>query len=115
TLAAKLQQQNADSFVTDRLALQWPEFADLVDVASGVLAISISQLHPSYIFWFRPEVERTVMWAGDPREARQVANERLTPRSSFASWKEQVKNRAPSWSQAEIDGALEFRAAIINF
>jgi light-regulated signal transduction histidine kinase (bacteriophytochrome) len=114
-LADKLQQQSADSFVTDSLALQWPEFADIVDSASGVLAISISQLHPSYIFWFRPEVERTVLWAGDPREAKQVENERLTPRNSFASWKELVKNRAPSWSQAEIDGALDFRSAIINF
>ena len=114
-LAAKLQEQAADSFATDSLALQWPEFADLVAVASGVLAISISQLHPSYIFWFRGEVERTVLWAGDPREAKQVENERLTPRNSFASWKEQVKYRAPPWSQAEIDGALDFRSAIINF
>ncbi|HEY0682540.1 MAG TPA: ATP-binding protein [Steroidobacter sp.] len=114
-LAEKLQQQNADSFVTDSLALQWPEFADIVDVASGVLAISISQLHPSYIFWFRPEVQRTVSWAGDPHEAKQVEHERLTPRNSFACWKEQVKNRALTWSQAEIDGALDFRSAIINF
>ncbi len=108
-------QHGADSFVTDSLALQWPEFADIVDVASGVLAISISQLHSSYILWFRPEVVRTVLWAGDPREAKQVENERLTPRHSFASWKELVKGRAVAWSQAEVDGALDFRIAIINF
>src|SRR5262249_4032937 len=114
-LAEKLRQQAADSFVTDSLALQWPEFADIVGVASGVLAISISQLHRSYIFWFRPEVERTVLWAGDPREAKQVENERLTPRNSFASWKELVKKRALPWSQAEVDGAQDFRSAIINF
>lgn len=114
-LAEKLQQRGTDSFVTDSLALQWPEFADIVDVASGMLAISISQLHPSYIFWFRPEVERTVLWAGDPREAKQVENERLTPRNSFTSWKELVKNRALPWSRAEIDGTLDFRSAIINF
>jgi chemotaxis family two-component system sensor kinase Cph1 len=114
-LASRLQQQGTDSFVTDHLALLWPEFSDLADVASGVLAISISQLHPSYVFWFRPEVQRTLLWAGDPREAKQLAHERLTPRSSFASWKELVKNRASPWSQAEIDGALDFRSAIINF
>jgi two-component system, chemotaxis family, sensor kinase Cph1 len=114
-LAEKLQQQGTDSFVTDSLALQWPEFADLSDIASGMLAISISQLHPSYIFWFRPEVERTVLWAGDPREAKRVENERLTPRNSFTSWKELVKNRALAWTKAEVDGALDFRIAIINF
>lgn len=115
TLAEKLRQQGADSFITDSLSLLWPEFADLVDVASGVLAISISQLHPSYIFWFRPEVQRTVLWAGDPRKAEQVHNEYLTPRNSFAIWKEQVQGRALPWSQAEHDGAVDFRSAIINF
>ncbi|MBM0107434.1 GAF domain-containing protein [Steroidobacter sp. S1-65] len=114
-LAEQLQQRTADHFVTDSLVRQWPEFEDIVDVASGVLAISISQLHPSYILWFRPEVQRTVLWAGDPSAARQEENERLTPRHSFASWKERVKNRALPWSQAELDGALEFRNAIINF
>ena len=114
-LAEKLHQQGTDCFVTDTLSLQWPEFSDIVDVASGVLAISISQLHSSYILWFRPEVERTVLWAGDPRAAKQVDNERLTPRHSFASWKELVKGRALPWSQAEIDGAVDFRSAIINF
>ncbi len=114
-LAEKLEQQGTDSFVTDSLAQQWPEFADIADVASGVLAISISQLHPSYIIWFRAEVERTVLWAGDPREAKQIENERLTPRHSFASWKELVKGRALPWSAAEVDGAVDFRTAIINF
>jgi len=114
-LAEKLHRQGTDSFVTDSLATQWPEFADILDVASGVLAISISQLHSSYILWFRPEVERTVLWAGDPREAKQVVNSRLTPRNSFASWKELVKGRAVPWSQAEVDGAVDFRIAIINF
>jgi light-regulated signal transduction histidine kinase (bacteriophytochrome) len=114
-LTEKLQANGADSFVTDSLGLEWPEFADLAEVASGVLAISISQLHPSYIFWFRPEVEQTVVWAGDPRKPTDPVHERLHPRLSFASWKERVKSRAVPWTQAEIDSALDFRAAIINF
>ena len=113
-LTAKLQAQGTDSFVTDRLALQWPEFEDLADIASGMLAISISQLHPSFIVWFRPEVHQTVLWAGDPRKPMDRDNERLHPRNSFASWKEQVKFRSLPWLQAEIDGALDFRSAIIN-
>jgi light-regulated signal transduction histidine kinase (bacteriophytochrome) len=56
-----------------------------------------------------------VLWAGDPREAKQLENERLTPRNSFASWKELVRGRSVAWSKAEIDGALDFRSAIINF
>src|SRR5262249_42082600 len=34
---------------------------------------------------------------------------------SFASWKERVKGQATAWSRAEVDSAVDFRAAIINF
>ncbi|KAG1392213.1 hypothetical protein G6F59_014660 [Rhizopus arrhizus] len=44
------------------------EIVRLADVASGVLAVPISQLHDSYLMWFRPEVVRTVRWGGDPRK-----------------------------------------------
>lgn len=115
-LAEKLQQLGVtDPFATDSLALQWPEFEDLVGVASGMLAISISQLHPSYICWFRPEAQRTVLWADDPRQSLHAAEERLHPRNSFAGWKELVKCRSLPWSQAEIDSTIDFRTAIVNF
>jgi light-regulated signal transduction histidine kinase (bacteriophytochrome) len=47
-------------------AADWSPAARLADVASGLLAVSISQLHDSYLMWFRPEVVRTVRWGGDP-------------------------------------------------
>lgn len=114
-LAECIEQRGAeDCFVTSSLAQLWPEFADIVDTASGVLAISISQLHRSYIFWFRPEVVRTVHWAGDPHKAVPSMSEPLRPRHSFASWAEQLRQRAEPWSLAHIDAATEFRTAMIN-
>src|SRR5690348_9236906 len=56
------------AFAADSLAAVVPQAASLKDRASGVLAISISQIHPSYVLWFRPEVIRTVRWAGEPRK-----------------------------------------------
>ena len=114
-LADRLRAENLlDSFATDSLATRFPEFADIADVASGVLAISISQLHTGYVIWLRCEVLHTVQWGGDPRKPRH-ASDRLHPRTSFAIWKEQVRLQALPWSQAEIDSVSDFRGAIMNF
>jgi light-regulated signal transduction histidine kinase (bacteriophytochrome) len=114
-LAAVVRERHSgEVFACDALALLWPEFADLAPQASGVLAISISQLYPSYIMWFRPEVVRTVRWGGDPRKPAEPGTGLLNPRNSFEVWKEQVRLRAEPWSKAEVDGSAELRTAIIN-
>jgi light-regulated signal transduction histidine kinase (bacteriophytochrome) len=114
-LAERLQsQRELDHFVTDSLGRVWPEFADIAALASGVLAISISQLHASYIIWFRPEVARTIEWAGDPRKPVEPGTDRLHPRLSFATWREQVRGRSLPWADAEVQGAQDFRNAMVN-
>jgi two-component system, chemotaxis family, sensor kinase Cph1 len=114
-LAARLQSSGVlESFATDSLAREWPEFADLAPIASGLLAISISQLHASYIMWFRPEMTRTVRWGGDPHKAADMQSGELHPRNSFEVWKEQLTLTAQPWTQAEIDSLADFRHSIIS-
>ena len=43
-------------FHTDALTDLWPEGESLRELASGVLALSISQVQGDYLMWFRPEV-----------------------------------------------------------
>ena len=105
----------SEVFETDSLAAHWPQGSAFSGIASGLLAVSISQLHPSYIMWFREEVVRTVKWAGDPRKPAAAGKERLHPRLSFALWKEQVRMRSLRWSEVEIEGAKDFRNAIVNY
>lgn len=107
------QQAGQETYCTDHLAADWSPAAHLADVASGLLAVSISQLHDSYLMWFRPEVVRTVRWGGDPRKeaAPGVA---LSPRNSFEAWKETVQRRSLPWSDADCDAAHEMRTAIVD-
>ena len=84
------------------------------EVASGLLAIRTSQLHPSYVLWFRPELVQEVTWGGDPHKAVEPASERIAPRKSFAQWKEKVRGRAAPWSMAVVETARSFRHAILN-
>lgn len=111
-----LSEQDRDIYATDEIAALMPGAADLADVASGVLAASISQLHASYVLWFRPEVVRTVSWGGDPRKRAEMSSSglRLHPRRSFEIWQETVRNRALPWHPTEVDAAGELRTAIVD-
>jgi two-component system, chemotaxis family, sensor kinase Cph1 len=104
-------------YETDCLSAAFPSAAAYSGHASGLLAISISQLHASYIMWFRPEVERTLRWAGEPSKSVEGGGEippTLHPRHSFAEWRQKVAQRSAPWRTAEIESAREFRHAVIG-
>ncbi len=98
---------------TDALQAQAPHLDGLGD-HPGLLAISISQVHRHYIVWFRPEVVRTIKWAGDPRKDSLSPDGRLHPRRSFSTWREQVREQSLPWNDAEVNAALELRQALIG-
>ncbi len=103
-------------FHTDSLAEIYPEAESYKNIASGLLAITISRRN--YILWFRPEVIQTVNWGGDPNNAYELINSetglRLSPRKSFELWKEEVRLTSLPWKQVEIDSVKELRRAIVN-
>lgn len=104
-------------FYTDSLPNIYREAEKFKNVASGLLAISISASQKNYILWFRPEVIQTVNWAGNPQKQIETANDgsvRLSPRKSFDLWQETVKLKSLPWKKCEIDAALELRKAVIN-
>ncbi|MEX6506652.1 ATP-binding protein [Jiella sp. M17.18] len=107
-------QPHDEVFRTDSLASLMPGAEAFADRASGLLAVSVSQLHPSYLIWFRPEVVRTVSWGGDPRKGEAAGTEQLTPRRSFEMWKETVRQRSLPFTTAEIDTAGSLRNAIVG-
>lgn len=82
--------------------------------ASGVLAVPLSQLSKDYLFFFRKEVVHTVEWAGDPNKTYDTGplGDRLTPRKSFAIWKEIVERQSIPWSSEERDIAEATRIAV---
>ena len=126
---------NNDIFLTDSLPKSCPAAEKFKDVASGLLAVSISKIPKNYILWFRPEVIQTVNWGGNPNKAVEVtfpgsrlgtrgefpggslegseSTLRLSPRKSFELWQEAVRLKSLPWKQCEIDAALELRSAIV--
>lgn len=105
------EQEVTPIFATEALSERHPPALAYTAVASGMLAARLSRVDPQFVLWFRPEVARTVIWAGQPKKVLD-ANERLTPRTSFAAWQETVTGHSLPWREEERKGAEELVLAI---
>ena len=107
---------HGDVFHTDKLSALYPAAAQMTRNASGVLALPISRIHKHYLLWFRPEYVHTIEWAGDPhaKEAVPGLPTQLSPRTSFAAWRETIHGTSLPWHGGEIELALEFRTALLG-
>jgi light-regulated signal transduction histidine kinase (bacteriophytochrome) len=117
-LIAWLENQfEQDLFVTHSLPKIYPAAIAFKEVASGLLALSITKIQKNYVLWFRPEVLQAVNWAGKPDKPKILAEdgtETLTPRKSFALWQEMLQQQSQPWKLWEIEGAIELRSAIVG-
>jgi signal transduction histidine kinase len=69
-----------------------------------------------YLIWFRPEQIETVQWAGNPDKAISAGadGERLSPRTSFAAWKQEVRGRSEPWSPVDVKTAESLRLFLLE-
>ncbi len=82
--------------------------------ASGVLAVAIPKPRPDWLLWFRPEVVRTVEWAGDPHKAMEGTRDRPQPRRSFELWKQTVEGTARAWTPFDREVASALRHMLVE-
>jgi light-regulated signal transduction histidine kinase (bacteriophytochrome) len=116
-LVAWLNETAADGvFFTDRLPLLYPPAAEFADVAAGLIALSVSKTQRDYVLWFRPEVIHTITWAGDPHKPIGAANagERISPRKSFAAWRELVRLQSKPWQSVDVEAAKTLRLSLME-
>ncbi|MCS0504186.1 HWE histidine kinase domain-containing protein [Ancylobacter mangrovi] len=103
-------------WTTDSLARAWEPAAAFSEEASGMLALPLSQLPRDYLLFFRREVAQTLDWAGRPEKVYETGpfGDRLTPRKSFAIWKETVRQHASPWTDADREIAEATRSALVE-
>ena len=113
-LATWLAAQPGASFQTECLSTCFPALAGRADVAAGLLAVRLDPEVPRFVLWFRPEVARTVTWAGNPRKPAQPepGHARLHPRGSFDAWREEVRGASAPWTPEDVEAAESFRGAL---
>lgn len=103
-------------WATHKLANVVPAAKAYADRASGMLVIPLSQRAGDYVFFFRKEVVQTLDWAGNPEKSYETGplGDRLTPRKSFAIWKETVRQQSVPWTEQERMFGEAARAALVG-
>jgi light-regulated signal transduction histidine kinase (bacteriophytochrome) len=103
-------------FATDHIASLVPGAESFASAAAGMLAIPISRSPRDYVVLFRSELVRSVRWAGDPHKpiAYGPNGPRLTPRESFAEWKQLVEGHSKPFTDSELRVAETLRATLIE-
>jgi len=99
------RQVSPEIFSCDYLGQQFPPAAGYADIASGLLATSLSSEMLNCIIWLRKEKPRTVNWAGKYEEGfvkNTAGGYRLTPRKSFQIWTESWRGRSVPWTHVEM-------------
>jgi diguanylate cyclase (GGDEF)-like protein len=107
-----LRGRGTDDIITiDNLAHRHPQFAPWQPIASGILLMPISSDAGDVVMWFRPEVVQTVTWGGDPKLKAEIEplSRTLSPRKSFAVWKEIVTGVAEPWNPSDLRAAAGLR------
>lgn len=101
---------------THALSRHYPPALGYHGEASGLLAVPLSQTPRDWLFFFRKEIIQTLSWAGNPEKTYQsgALGDRLTPRKSFAIWKQTVERQAHPWTQSDLDIAEATRAATVE-
>jgi light-regulated signal transduction histidine kinase (bacteriophytochrome) len=117
-LAQRLfDETNEPVFASECLSEFWPDAAADRATASGLLAVSLASERADALMWFRPEVVRRRVWAGEPRKLGRIDASgalRIGPRQSFAAWEELVEYRSLAWLDWELEVAESLRSALVN-
>ena len=103
-------------FWTQTLVQEFPDLEGIVrpERCAGMLATRLFHDRNDYIFWFRPEQTREVVWAGDPTQGVRTVGNRyaLSPRESFEQWRQAVAGTSATWENRDLSLAETCRTWI---
>lgn len=103
-------------WATHELSAHMPAASDYAEHVSGLMAVPLSQIPKDYLIFFRKELVHTLDWAGDPNKTYETGplGDRLTPRKSFAIWKETVERQSAPWTDDDREMAEAIRNALLE-
>jgi light-regulated signal transduction histidine kinase (bacteriophytochrome) len=103
-------------FVTQELSRHLPDALRYIADVSGLIAIPVSHQPKDYLLLFRREVVQTVAWGGDPTKPVTASGpgRHISPRASFAAWKELVSGTSLPWRPNEIAAAELLRVSLLD-
>lgn len=108
-LAADLAKYTEHSQLhTSSLSKALPGLKNVSEQYPGINYHSLDSLSDNCIIWYKAETVTEVNWAGDPNKTIEKDTNGLSPRKSFALWKEVVKSQSNPWLPSELATSLNF-------
>jgi len=91
-------------YTTDHLISAYPPAESMNNVVAGLIYHALDKDGKNCAIWFRPEMEKSINWAGNPSKAVVMDSNgaRLSPRKSFELWKEVVKFYSEEWTTPQL-------------
>lgn len=111
-----LNQMEDHIFYTHQLPEIYHPAQAYSEIASGLMACSLSKELGELMIWFKPEQISTIKWAGNPNKPVEFDENgvmNLSPRRSFEVWSETVKHTSSKWNQEEITNVLRLREEVV--
>ena len=102
-------------YYTANLSVNYPDAGIYKDIASGMMIFVLSKELEEYAIWFKPEIIKTITWAGNPEkrlETNADGSVFLSPRNSFEAWTLNVSGNSNKWSAEEITSVLRLKEEI---
>lgn len=104
------REAGTDSLATDRIGEVLPAGFPATDMPAGLLAVRLRAGETTtWLLLFRRAVVRITDWAGDPDKPIDIdaSGPRLAPRHSFATWREENRDRSRPWTPLDTELARE--------
>ena len=103
-------------FATAELRRVYAPAQDFVERAAGMLVVPILRTTNDYLVFFRHELAQAVTWAGRPGKQLVVGPDGpgLSPRHSFAAWREIVRGQSSAWTPAELAAVEMMRNTVLE-
>ncbi|WP_207535485.1 GAF domain-containing protein [Desertivirga arenae] len=107
----------SEAYFENSLSAAFEPAQNFAEEASGLLAIPVGGRNEDFLLLFRPEVQTTVNWGGNPGEAIRFEpdGKKYHPRNSFSIWQETVRKTALPWDAEEVKVAESLRSFIFEY
>jgi len=114
-LAGRYVPNGEDAFSSNRLSSEHPGLNLSQGDPEGALVHFPCHMETPVILWFRKETVRTLTWAGDPSKTVEKADGgSISPRKSFAAWKDEVRGTSLPWSGLDIETAKSLGSTVLG-
>ena len=103
-MAVIAEKANRRIWDTQNLKALTPASGIFGERVAGVLVVPISPVADDYLCFFRSEEAHEMQWAGEPvkNEIMTPTGMRLSPRGSFETWRDDVRNQSLPWTDADL-------------